>query len=215
MVATERCCGRERGFSMLETLVAVFIVTIGLLGIAGLQAKAQVAELESYQRAQALVMMGTIVDKMNIIRNVGSCFALTSSTSGSPYFGPTTKPDGTSDSGAVSAPTCAAGTTSENTLAVSMMTEINNMLAGTGETKAGNSVGAIIGARGCVSYNAATEIVDSTGASLSGTGAYTVAVSWQGRADTFAPTVNCGINMYGNETQRRTVSMTFMMAKLK
>lgn len=200
---------------MLETLVAIFIVTIGLLGIAGLQAKAQVAEFESYQRAQALIIMGDIVDKINIARNVASCFAVTTVSSGTPYFGPTTNPDGTSDSGAVSSPSCGAGTIAENALAVSMMTAINNALAGTGETKSGASVGAMVGARGCVIYDTATEIVDTTGASLAGTGRYTVAVSWQGRVDTVAPTVNCGNNMYGTETKRRTVSWTFRAGKLK
>ncbi len=200
---------------MLETLVAIFIVTIGLLGIAGLQAKAQVAEFESYQRAQALIILGDMIEKVNIARNVASCFAVSTASSGTPYFGPTTNADGSSDSGAVATPSCAAGTTAENALAVSMMTAINDALAGTGETKAGASVGAMVGARGCISYNATTEIVDTTGASLSGTGQYTVAVSWQGRTDTTTPTVNCGNNLYGTEPKRRTVSWTFRTARLK
>lgn len=215
MDATELRQCKAAGFSMLETLVAIFIVTIGLLGIAGLQAKSQVAEFESYQRAQALIIMGDIVDKINIARNIASCFAVSSATTGTPYFGPATNPDGTSDSGAVASPACGAGTIAENALAVSMMTDINSALAGSGETKSGASVGAMVGARGCVSYSSATEIVDTTGASLSGTGQYTVAVSWQGRADTSTPTVNCGNNKYGTETQRRTVSWTFRAGKLK
>lgn len=219
MVATEYRGSHETGFSMLETLVAIFVVTIGLLGIAGLQVKAQVAEFESYQRAQALIIMGDITDKINIVRTVARCFAVTSLATGLPYFGSATNPDGTTDSGYLGTPSCAAGTIDENALAVSMMTAISDSLAGTGETKTSGgvvtSVGAMVGARGCVSYNAATELTDSTLATLSGTGEYTVAVSWQGRVDTTPPTVNCGNNMYGTETKRRTVSLTFRAARLK
>jgi len=71
------------------------------------------------------------------------------------------------------------------------------------------------GARGCVSYNAATEFIDAaSGANIVGTGEYTIAVSWQGMSDTFTPTVACGNNLYGAETRRRTVWATTRIGTL-
>ncbi len=42
-----------------------------------------------------------------------------------------------------------------------------------------NCVGAMIGARGCIVYDATTELTDSTGTGLPGTGIYTVSIAWQ------------------------------------
>ncbi len=72
---------------MTEVLVTLIIVMVGLLGIAGLQAKAQVAELESYQRAQALIILSDIVDRMNVNREAVACFAITTdTTNGTPRY---------------------------------------------------------------------------------------------------------------------------------
>jgi type IV pilus assembly protein PilV len=48
---------RQRGTSLVEVLVTVIVLAFGLLGIAALQAKAQVGNLEAYQRAQAVVLL--------------------------------------------------------------------------------------------------------------------------------------------------------------
>src|SRR4051812_34767512 len=66
-----------KGFTMIEVLVSLFIVTLGLLGLAALQAKAQQAELESYQRAQALVLVQDMVDRINANRKTAGCYAFT------------------------------------------------------------------------------------------------------------------------------------------
>ena len=52
------------------------------------------------------------------------------------------------------------------------------------------------------------------GANIAGTGMYTVPVSWQGMADTFAPTATCAKSLYGSETKRRTVWVTMRLATL-
>ncbi|MGA0032362.1 MAG: type IV pilus modification protein PilV, partial [Burkholderiales bacterium] len=58
----------DRGFTMIEVLVTIIILTIGLLGLAGLQARLQVAEIEAYQRAQAILVLQDMVARINANR---------------------------------------------------------------------------------------------------------------------------------------------------
>ena len=196
------------GFSMIEVLVSLLIIVFGLLGLAGLQIRIQQAEFESYQRAQALVLLQDMVERIHMHRITATCFRITTNTTnGSPYLG--------SGSGAV--PACAVGGTSnDQTMATQAITEWKNLLKGATEDLGGSSVGAMQGARGCVSYDATTELTDAGGVALSGTGLYTVAISWKGASDTFAPGVNCGNDntLYVAETRRRVASITFRLAKL-
>ena len=214
MIMPTRMPSRSRGFNLLEVLVALVIVMIGLLGIAGLQARAHTSELESYQRAQALVLLYDMVDRINNNRLTARCFAITTdTTNGTSYLGTA------SGGGHLSTPTsaCAISTSANNLLANNSINNWDDVLRGAAETKgAGASeVGAMIGARGCVSYNAATEYVDAaTGANIADTGEYTVAVAWQGMAETFAPTIACGKDLYGSETKRRTVWVTMRQGTL-
>jgi len=84
------CGNRERGVTLLEVLVTILIVTFGLLGLAGLQARIQAAELESYQRVQAIVLMQEMVDRLRANRHeavsyvatVGTGSTVTSASSG-------------------------------------------------------------------------------------------------------------------------------------
>ena len=195
---------------MLEVLVAILIVMVGLLGLAGLQARAQVSEVESYQRAQALVLLYDMVDKINNNRLTAPCFTVTTdTTNGVPFLG-------TTGGSHASAPNCGLSTTQNNTLANNAINEWDSLLQGANTTSGGTSVGAMIGARGCVTYNSATEyIVYASGANIAGTGEYTVSVSWQGLTETFTPTVACGAGLYGgNDAKRRTVWATLRLGTL-
>jgi type IV pilus assembly protein PilV len=184
---------KQRGFGMIEVLVALVILLIGLLGLAGLMVQSQRAELESYQRVQALVMLQDMVDRINANRAVASCYAFTDATSGAPYLGSST---------AVT-PTCVTGSIEASGRAVQDMTDWSNLLLGAAEVSGGSNVGAMQGARGCVSVAATTPPT------------YRVSVSWQGLNDTAAPALsNCGKNQYGTEAKRRTVTTTLRVATL-
>lgn len=183
-----------RGFTMIEILVTVVIVAIGLLGLGALQVRVQQAELEAYQRIQALTLLSDIVDRINANRQTARCYAFTSA-GGVPYLG-------TPGDSHLGAPTCTGyGSVSTQVLAVNDMTAWDGFLNGNSETQGGNAVGAMIGARGCVSFDPTTNT-------------YTVAVAWQGIADLPAPTVSCANNLYGAETKRRVVWTTLSIASL-
>ena len=190
---------------MMEVLITMLIILIGLLGIAALQTRAQMAELESYQRAQALLLMSEIVDRVNLNRETVSCFAITTdTTNGTPFVG-------ASGTGHLGTPTCSASSAAYNTQAINTLDDLNLLLQGSAETAGGVAVGAMIGARACISYDAATEL----GApAVAGTGLYTIAVSWQALSDLTTPTDNCANGLYGAETKRRTVSTTMRIGNL-
>jgi type IV pilus assembly protein PilV len=191
--------GAQAGFSMLEILISILIMVVGMLGFIGLQARSQVAEVEAYQRGQALILVQDMVDRLNTNRKAAGCYAITTSAStGSPALG----------TGYAGTPTCTAlvGTTATRAIASQDLQDWNNELNGTTERLGGNPVGTILGARGCVTYDATTQ-------------QYRIAVAWQGLVPTVAPTTanaaaTCGLNQYGNDAQRREVSATLLIANL-
>ena len=54
----------QRGVSMIEVLVTIFILVIALMALGRLQARLQVSEMESYQRAQALILVKDMASRM-------------------------------------------------------------------------------------------------------------------------------------------------------
>ena len=119
----------QGGTTMMEVLVSIVIVVVGLLGLAGLQSRASVAEMESFQRAQALLLMQDMVDRINANRKNATTYA-------------TGTPLGTGGAGI-------ADCTGKTGAALDLC-EWNNSLLGAAEEAGGGKVGAMIGARGCV-----------------------------------------------------------------
>ena len=58
------CTRRQRGFSMIEVLIALLILAIGLLGIAHMQASGMRSTHGAYLRTQATFLAGDILDSM-------------------------------------------------------------------------------------------------------------------------------------------------------
>lgn len=185
---------RQHGMALIEVLVTLVILLVGLLGLAGLSMHAQRSEMESYQRVQALVLLQDMVGRINANRKVAPCYAITTNTTnGTPFLG----------TGYAGTPTCTTGTAEQNAIAIQDMQGWNNLLLGAAEKTGGTAnVGAMLGARGCISYDATASV-------------YTVSVAWQGVGTSFAPTgQNCGKNLYGSEGQRRVATMTLRIANL-
>jgi type IV pilus assembly protein PilV len=60
---------RQRGVGLIEVLVAVLILALGLLGMAGLQSKSLRASQSSYARTQAVMLSYYMLDAMRADRN--------------------------------------------------------------------------------------------------------------------------------------------------
>ena len=62
--------GRQSGFTLLEILVALIILSIGLLGLAGLQATGLRSNHSGYLRSQATIFAYEMADRMRANRAV-------------------------------------------------------------------------------------------------------------------------------------------------
>ena len=60
-----KATGTQRGFSLLEIIITMAILAVGLLGLAGMQARALNAEADSFSRAQAMMLANEMADRMN------------------------------------------------------------------------------------------------------------------------------------------------------
>jgi type IV pilus assembly protein PilV len=120
---------QARGTSLVEVLVTIVIVTFGLLGLAGLQQRMQVSEMESYQRTQALVLLNDMASRIQVNRGRAAEYLTTGGPLGAGMTCPT---------GGVTHPEIDAA-------------EWCQALQGAAElTSAGDKAGAMVGGRGCV-----------------------------------------------------------------
>ena len=60
---------RQRGFTLLEVLIAVMLLAVGLLGLAGLQAVSLRNNHSAYLRSQATMLTYEIIDGMRTNRS--------------------------------------------------------------------------------------------------------------------------------------------------
>jgi type IV pilus assembly protein PilV len=160
---------------MLEVLVTIVILAFGMLGLAGLMTKLHVTEMEAYQRAQAVLLLSDMVERINTHRAAAATYVTGSAS-----------PLGVGDTQPASCTALAMGAARDQC-------EWSNLLKGASETKAGQNAGAMLGARGCVEQMQAAN--PATGVCTPGV--YRVTVTWQGFNPTAAPALACGSGLYG------------------
>lgn len=180
----------QGGATLIEVLVSILILMFGLLGLVGVMVQSQRAQLESFQREQALVIAQDMVQRMQVNKAVASCYVLAS------YIG----------KGNTSIPlasTCTVGTTAQAGRFQLDLTEWLAELQGSAEQAGSNNAGGVPAARGCITKDAAT-------------GIYQVSVAWQGSVASSAPPagITCGSTLYnsdGTDTARRAVALTVLL----
>lgn len=186
-----------RGFGLLEVLVSLLVIGIGLLGAMALMTRGQQAEVESYQRAQALILAEDMASRINANRSAAGCYTITTNTSdGTPYAG--------HGSNAANLSCAGVGTTTTRATADADLAAWDELLKGASETLDGNNAGGLVQARGCILEDPATE-------------EYTIAVVWQGLSESAAPAVSCANGLYdeaGKDGRRRAVTHTIRIADL-
>lgn len=179
----KKLCSSQSGFTLIEILVTLIILLIGLLGIAALQGKSQQVQVEAYQRSQAMILLKDMANRMSV-RNQrwAPSYAITGSD-GTPFLG--VGHSGTMDVG--------------DTMTDTDLNAWDAALKGAAETEGGQNVGAMIGARGCISRIGTTH-------------QYVISVAWQGLNATVASTDPCASGLYGtNDALRRVASVTIQI----
>ena len=182
----------SQGFTLLEVLVTIVILAFGLLHLAGLQARVSIAEVEAYQRTQALLLVQEMIDR---IESNASAIR-------------TDIKNGTTINNYVQSNIGTSGTQNCAGLSGAALDrcEWANAIIGLSETSGGTNVGTLTAGRGCVTKPIAGDAYT-----------YMVVVAWQGQIKTGAPpaSVTCGAGAYGDDAFRRIVADTIRIAQLQ
>lgn len=117
----------QRGASMIEVLVTLVIIAFGLLGMAGLQARLQISELEAYQRTQAILLLNDMASRISVNRLNAASYVT-----------------GTTYGGTAACPTSVTTTVNRD------LKQWCEALQGAAEVTGTTKQGAMIGGRGCV-----------------------------------------------------------------
>jgi type IV pilus assembly protein PilV len=120
---------RQSGSSLIEILVTILIMTVGLLGLAGFMVQQQRQDIDSHQRAQALLLLNDASQRLQSNR-----------ANADDYVTDADEPLG-------------AGMDCADTASTIAEEDLNawcKALQGSAETIGTQQVGAMVGARGCI-----------------------------------------------------------------
>lgn len=182
-------CRPQAGYTLLEVLVTVVVLAIGLLGLANLQMKVHVSDAEAFQRAQAVNLLQDIAGRIEVNR-----------ANAADYVTGTANPLGTGDAQPSDCTSLAIGVVRDRC-------EWSNALKGAAEKKGTDDVGAMVGARGCITQVQA----EDASPGVCSAGIYRITIAWQGMQETRAPGLACGKDLYGSDAHRRVVSSTVVV----
>lgn len=176
--------------TLLEVMVAVFVLSVGLIGVAKLQVTSKQNNFDAVQRITATTLAYEIIERMrsnptNLTEYVGN--------NGTYIINTTTIPQ---------EPTPKCDTTANNSctgkqLAIHDLWEFKEALSGATEKKAGVYTGGLDAFTACIS-----------GPITGDAGVYTIAIAWKGRTVLSNPTTNnCGdtSGFYGDNNEYRRV----------
>jgi type IV pilus assembly protein PilV len=125
--AAKACRRAQSGALLIEVLIAVLICAFGLLGFAGMQARAVSTDFETLQRSEALVLIDDMVSRMNANRGHAGDYVSA----------------GLLGEGAVIDCSTLSGAALD-------VCEWSNLIRGNAEQRGGSAIGAMLMARGCI-----------------------------------------------------------------
>ncbi|WP_372810797.1 type IV pilus modification protein PilV [Litorivivens sp.] len=195
---------KAAGYSMIEILVALVVSLVTLMGAAGLVVRTVQQETEAVQRLQALTLVQDMVDRININRQVASCYS--DGANGVKVGKGATQTKDEQGTVSVSLPTCTSGNSSENAKAEADLEQWHELLSGAAvQTDDNANIGAMLNATGCIEQVSAADRE------------YRITVAWQGMNHTQEPSNDCGSNQYTAPDQalRRTVSLLVRVGNLQ
>ncbi len=145
----------ESGLTLIEILIAIFILGIGVLATLAMQGTAKSGYLEAFQRTQAVLIARDLAERMTSNRSADL----------SDYSGTYTGSSMSSYSDCLSATSCTPA---------QMVSwdryQFDQAILGASEVRNSSNVGGLIGAEGCVDYSSGlvTIVIVWKGVSLGG-----------------------------------------------
>lgn len=160
----------SRGFTLLEVLIAVFVLAIGVLGLAALQITSKQAGAEAAQRTMAANLAFDLLERMRLSARavpppLGYYVSLGASLSTiNDLYNQSTIFD-------VATVDCAVASCTPDELAAFDLFSVLSAASGAHETRSGNLVGGLNTPTLCV-----------TGPNGGGAGTYGVTIAWRGKS---------------------------------
>ena len=157
--------------TLIEVLVAVFVMSIAMLGIARLQVTSKRANFESVQRTDAVMLAQSLIERIRA--NSGQLTVYTNAGAG--------RTINLSTADNIAATNCTSAVCSGATLATYDLYEFRQALSGVAEASNGNLTGGLVEPTVCITGPATSP------------GALTLAIAWRGMTELSNPTINaCG-----------------------
>jgi type IV pilus assembly protein PilV len=181
----------ERGFTLIEALIAFVILSVGLLGIVSLQAIAKTSQHLAIQHTRAVTIADALVERVRV------------NPTGIATYNFGLNPRGVGTIGTEPAPNCVTASTPCNPtqLAIHDLWAWESVLVGAGVTISGANAGGLIEPRGCVVFTAAP--------GRARTGLLTVIIQWRGLHESSDAVLGgepiCGGVAAGTDNFRRQV----------
>lgn len=180
----------QTGMTLLEVMVAVFVLSVGLIGIAKLQVTSKQNNYDAIQRITATTLAYEIIERMRANPTHLADYVGANGTYILNYDTITQEPT----------PACnsSSATCDGDKLAAHDLWEFQEALNGVTEKNGNNYTGGLDSFTACISG-------PTTGAA----DVYTIAISWRGRTALSNPTRNnCGATsgLYGNNNQYRRMA---------
>lgn len=174
-------------------MIALFVLSIGMLGVAGLQVASKRANADSTQRTVAVLLAQELMERIRA--NPTALTVYTAAGSGQTLALDTAVPQAAAD--------CATAECTPDQLASYDIAEFAGVLSGAAEQRGGASVGGLSSPTVCITGPAALP------------GTVVVAVAWRGSTPTSNPTGNaCGAGSgsyddpdAGADTRRRVLAL--------
>ncbi|MCH8262060.1 MAG: type IV pilus modification protein PilV [Proteobacteria bacterium] len=161
---------KSSGFSLLEVLISMVVLSIGLLGIAGLQATSKRTSYEALQRTTAVMLTRDIIERMRTNPDQIAAYS------------------GTVDTTTITHNDCGAATCTPVQLAAYDLFEWQQAILGASElSDTGVNTGGLVSPVGCITVAAAC-----TSCSV------TVAIAWRGMTKLSDPSIDTCGNASGN-----------------
>lgn len=194
------CPGAECGFSLIEALVAMIILSIGILGIVSLLALSKVSQHESIQRVRAVSLADDIIERIR--RNPAGL---------SVYDIGLSSPLGGASLGTEPSPNCNFSRCNTSELAGHDLWAWERLLDGTSATLAdGNTTSNTVGmgnVRACIEFTADT--------GKSNSGIIDIVLQWKGLKETSDAVpgggVVCGSAVGEDKARRQLIVSSYVL----